>query len=349
MVDAQDPWQEEEHVRRLRDLCGSRVVLPDERGRGPRFQLPERRREQALRSNVARIADDLRRDGRSCLEIGDRLGLSTRTLRSWRADRRNTLRYRRVLRLRYHHAPRILRWQTLGAVWAMDYSKAPAKIDGIYPYLLAVRDLASGMQLLWLPVESPNADHALRALRSLFALHGAPLVLKTDNGSPFIADSTEQFLAQSEVKSLFSPPRMPRYNGAAEAGIGSLKTRTERHAERADRPGSWTLDDVAYAQAEANATARPRGDDGPTPDELWLARPALSRGDRDAFLATVTAITEEIGRRDGAPLAADLTTTQKRAVGREAARRALVEHGHLLFRRRRIPLTVDAAKVANNR
>jgi hypothetical protein len=128
-----------------------------------------------------------------------------------------------------------------------------------------------------------------------------------------------------------------------------LKTRTERHAERAGRPGSWTLDDVAYAQAEANATARPRGADGPTPDELWLARPALSRGDRDTYLATVSAITDEIRRRDGLPLVTDLTTAQKRAVDREALRRALVEHGHLLFRRRRLPLTIDAAEAANNR
>jgi putative transposase len=259
------------------------------------------------------------------------------------------LRYRRVWRRRHHHAPRILHWQTPGAVWAMDYSEAPAPIDGLHPHLLSVRDLASGMQLLWIPVERADADHAIGALRSLFALHGAPLVLKTDNGSPFIAASTEEFLAQSEVKSLFSPPRMPRYNGAVEAGIGSLKTRTERHAERAGRPGSWSHDDVAYAQAEANATARPRGDDGPTPDEMWLRRPALSRGDRDAFLVTVTTIAEEIGRRDGAPLATNLTTAQERAVGREAIRRALVEHGHLLFRRRRLPLTIDAAKAANNR
>ena len=137
--------------------------------------------------------------------------------------------------------------------------------------------------------------------------------------------------------------------GAAEAGIGSLKTRTERHAERAGRPGSWSHDDVAYAQAEANATANPRGDDGPTPDELWLKRPALSRGERDAFMATVIAITEEIGNRDGVPLATDLTTAQERAVAREAVRRALVEHGHLLFRRRRLSLTIDAAKAANHR
>lgn len=286
-------------------------------------------------------------------ELGPATGLPT--LRDCfpsmaRAELEDLLRrYRRVWQLRHHHAPRVLRWLTPGAVWAMDYSEAPALIDGLHPYLLSVRDLASGMQLLWLPVERPDADHAIRALRSLFANHGAPLVLKTDNGSPFGADQTQNFLTQSEVKSLFSPPRVPRYNGAAEAGIGSLKTRTERHAERAGHPGLWTLEDVDYALDEANATARPRGDDGPTPEELWLVRHALSRRDREGFMATVTAIIEEIGRRDGLTSVTDLTTAQKRAVDREALRRALVEHGHLLFRRRRLPLTIDAANAANIR
>jgi hypothetical protein len=67
---------------------------------------------------------------------------------------------------------------------------------------------------------------------------------------------------------LFSPPHTPRYNGSIEAGIGSLKTRTERHATRASHPGYWTCDDVAAAESEANATARPQGETGPMPNEL---------------------------------------------------------------------------------
>jgi hypothetical protein len=31
----------------------------------------------------------------------------------------------------------------------------PSPIDGLYPYPLAVRDLASGQQLLWQPVTAP--------------------------------------------------------------------------------------------------------------------------------------------------------------------------------------------------
>jgi hypothetical protein len=70
----------------------------------------------------------------------------------------------------------------------------------------------------------------------LFVRHGAPLVLKADNGSAFIAEATRDFLSLVGVNLLFSPPHTPRYNGSIEAGIGSLKTRTERHACRASRP-----------------------------------------------------------------------------------------------------------------
>ncbi|HVX15392.1 MAG TPA: transposase family protein, partial [Pirellulales bacterium] len=131
-------------------------------------------------------------------------------------------RYRRVWRIRHTHAPHSLRWTTPGTVWAMDFSEAPRPIDGIYPYLLAVRDLASSYQLLWLPVRTPSADEAIQALRSLLATHEAPLVLKTDNGSAFIAEDTASFLRPFGVNLLFSPPHTPEYNGAIEAGIGSL-------------------------------------------------------------------------------------------------------------------------------
>jgi hypothetical protein len=87
----------------------------------------------------------------------------------------------------------ILHWQVPGSVWAMDFTEAPAAIDGLFPYVLAVRDLASGRQLLWLPIRAGNGQETRWALASLFALHGAPLILKSDNGSPFDARSPWPF------------------------------------------------------------------------------------------------------------------------------------------------------------
>jgi hypothetical protein len=83
-------------------------------------------------------------------------------------------RSRRVFQKRYQAAPALLGWQRVGAVWAIDFSEAPGPIDGIYPYVLAVRDLASHQQVLGLPTPDMVAQTAIDALQMLFTIHGAP-------------------------------------------------------------------------------------------------------------------------------------------------------------------------------
>lgn len=255
-------------------------------------------------------------------------------------------RYRRLWRKLHQYAPHRLRWPQPGRVWAIDFSEAPEPIDGLYFYLLAVRDLASGLQLAWLPVTDLSAQTAEKILASLFCLHGAPLVLKMDNGSAFLADLTRALLEREQVLPLFSPPHTPRYNGAIEAGIGSLKTRTEMQAVRHGHPGFWTWDDAAAARLEANATARPRGQKGPSPDQMWDNRTAINAAERSAFLDSVhdqrrRARQEHDRDRDF------MKPSAQRRLDRIAIRRALVDHGYLLFSRRRIPLPIRKRKLAN--
>src|SRR5262249_163030 len=181
----------------------------------------------------------------------------------------------------------------------------------------------------------------------LFVEHGAPLVLKSDNGSPFGAEVVQDLLATWGVKTLFSPPRMPRYNGAIEAGIGSLTTRTDRHAARQGHPGFWSWEDTEAARQEANATARPQGENGPSPDEAWQGREPIVAGEREAFLPTVTPFQEEGEHDQGGPPSNPRDEQCKRARDRQAIRRALVEHGYLYFRRRRILPPIPRQKVAD--
>jgi transposase InsO family protein len=283
-------------------------------------------------------------------EVGPRLGVpSLRTCfpHMARAELADLLgRYRRLWRQRHRQALHVLHWQVAGTVWAMDFAEAPLPIDGVYPYLLAVRDLASGQQLLWQPLREATAAEAMLALTPLFLQHNAPLVLKTDNGSPFCADAFLRFLEQWQVWPLFSPPYTPRYNGAIEAGIGSLKSRTEEHASRAGRPACWSWDDVAAARAEANATARPQGPGGPTPDARWSARPPIPPHERALFSAAVQCERWIARSEAGWPMEAPIADQHVRALDRVAIRRALEEHGFLLYSRRRIALPFPARKTA---
>jgi hypothetical protein len=93
-------------------------------------------------------------------------------------------------------------------------------------------------------------------------------VLKSDNGSAFIAEAVEVLLQRWNVWQLFSPVRLPSYNGSCEAGIGSMKTRTHYQSALRGCPGEWSCDDVEAARLQANHTARPWGPGESVPEEV---------------------------------------------------------------------------------
>jgi transposase InsO family protein len=245
-------------------------------------------------------------------------------------------RYRRVWRRRHYQPLRVLHWHKAGRVWAIDFTGPLPAIEDHCPYILAVRDLASGRQLLWLPTEAATGRVATDALAGLFALHGAPLVVKCDNGSPFTSGTLRQLNHDAGVEMLFSPPGMPRYNGAIEAGIGSLKTRTEQHAARHGRPGEWLFDDLAAATHEANAVARAGG---ASADATWASRTKISAEERTLFRAEVN---RQLTALDANP-ETDLSASARE---RHSIRRALEGLGYLTYTRRRLPLPITSKKVA---
>jgi hypothetical protein len=69
-------------------------------------------------------------------------------------------RYRRVARDRQRGRLARLTWTRPGVVWAADFAWPPAAIEGRYPRLLSVRDLASGVQLAWQPAAGETAAAA---------------------------------------------------------------------------------------------------------------------------------------------------------------------------------------------
>ncbi|NLF32537.1 MAG: transposase family protein [Planctomycetes bacterium] len=228
-----------------------------------------------------------------------------------------------------------LQWLVAAAVWASDFSAADAPIDDCYGHLLLCRDLASHYQLAHQPAVTPDGRTAVAVLEMLFHIHGAPLVLKTDNGSPFICEAFLALLNAWGVIPLLSPPRTPRYNGAVEAGGGALKLQVHYRASDHGHPGRWTSDDVAGAGLQLNVALRPWGPRGPTPQELWQRRPVITSGQRARFIDCVAAMREQIREEHG--MAGEfLEELPRAAVAREAIRRALIQLGYLLVQRKRI-------------
>jgi hypothetical protein len=133
-------------------------------------------------------------------------------------------------------------WESPGLVWAMDETETG---DG---FILQVRELATNAVLL---AESRKtcfhgADVAA-ALGKLFARHGAPSVLKRDNGSALKASEVEAVLAENIVVAFDSPPYWPKYNGLIENAQNELKGEME-----AIRPPGCGMDCPVLAECASH-------------------------------------------------------------------------------------------------
>ena len=262
-------------------------------------------------------------------------------------------RYRHIHLQRHKVLLHVLRWQQPGAVWSMDFQQPPTPVDGIYPYVFLVRDLASGNQLLALPVPSRELRHVIAALAALFQQYGPPLVLKSDN--EFNPEKLAAYLdaeprsslrrlaallTEHGVIQLLSPPAWPRYNAAIEAGIGSFKTRAHHEAARHGHPSEWNCDDVEAARLQANELARPWGHQADTPEQAWQKRRATSPAERTAFQESVQHLEQEARQERQKDLLPGMPLGPKdvASIRREAISRALVKHGLLSFKRRRFAL-----------
>lgn len=254
------------------------------------------------------------------LAVRPRLGVPTLRDLHPRLGRREleelSARVRSVRTTRDRDLIAVLTWSVPGSVWATDFSDAGVLVGGAYRYLLFVRDLATGCQLLALPCHAQDAAAVRAALSALIEREGAPLVLKADNGGAFVAAVVGDLLVANDVLLLRSPPYTPSYNGACEAGGGSIKTRAHHLAAARGREAAWSCDDVEAARIEANDAPRA---EGVTPGELWRGRSPLGADLRAALRA-------DVARRVALELAArglGLCATVEEEIIQQVARAAI--------------------------
>jgi transposase InsO family protein len=235
-------------------------------------------------------------------------------------------RFRRIQRRRRLRRQARLDWRVPGAVWAADFKEPREPLEGRYGAILSIKDLASRCQLTWLPVEEATAATVQAEYQRLIEEHGAPLVIKSDNGGPFREVGTKALLAEHQVVPLYNPKRRPSYNGGVERANGQLAGYQEAQAEFRGRAGLPTREDAESALRLANDLARRDGRRGPTAGELWRARAPITVDARAAFLATVDACRVDVRAQWNFAPDEPLKHYPQAAVDRRAVRDALVSH-----------------------
>lgn len=234
-------------------------------------------------------------------------------------------RFQRISRWRRDRHRGKLLWKRVGTVWAIDFTELAEYVGGTDRWILAIRDLTSGYQLAWLAFPTATAEGVIQILRGLFVEFGAPLVLKSDNGSQFIAHSTLALLAEWRVTPLFNPPRRPAYNGGLERTHPILKSYTDAAAARHNRPKAPLPEDLATARQNANRFTHRLGPKAPSADALWQHRQPITDHERSDFQEAVRVNQISARAERGLTVDATLSHYQQAAVDRDAVRKALVE------------------------
>lgn len=251
-------------------------------------------------------------------------GISRREAKRLLAD------YRRRYRRQHARIEHRLTWHRWGAVWTLDFTQAPCVVGGIGRWILVVRDVAGKEALAVRAVKGERVGEVLPVLSELFRRHGAPLVLKMDNGSAFIARAMKAFLADHGTALLYSPPRTPEYNGTCEAGHAWVKIDALWSAIGHDRTGAWAHEDLQHALDRSLARAALR--EGVRP----MDRRPIPVEARVAFQQELTRAREAWEKRLEVPGYETLSRLDKAKLDRKAIPATLEKMRYLTVTRRRV-------------
>ena len=85
-----------------------------------------------------------------------------------------------------------------------------------------------------IPTSSMTAGITVRTMRGVFATHGVPKVVASNNGLSFTAHEITEFLEANEIRHKLSAPYHPATNGLAERAVQTVQQGINRQDKGKD-------------------------------------------------------------------------------------------------------------------
>lgn len=128
-----------------------------------------------------------------------------------------------------------------------------------------------------------TAQQVIARFEEVRLRRGLPLVVQMDNGAAYRSAAVREYLDDQQVIVLWSLPRVPQHNGAAEKAVGEVK-RAACLGRGAALSGVEEAQERLDAAVEALDRCRPRASKGwKTAVELDEALPGVHTVDRERF------------------------------------------------------------------
>ncbi|XP_049514382.1 uncharacterized protein K02A2.6-like [Dermacentor silvarum] len=133
--------------------------------------------------------------------------------------------------------------------------------QGVY-FLVLVDAFSKWVEVV--RVASPSAESTIACLRNIFACHGLPDIIVSDNGPAFTSATYKSFLARNAVRPILIPPCHPASNGAAERVVQTVKDKLKK-----TQPGNF---ECRVARILLAYRSTPHALTGRSPAELLMGR-----------------------------------------------------------------------------
>uniref|UniRef100_A0A670JQT7 Gypsy retrotransposon integrase-like protein 1 n=1 Tax=Podarcis muralis TaxID=64176 RepID=A0A670JQT7_PODMU len=160
-------------------------------------------------------------------------------------------------------------WESARAPWSCLHVDFAGPFQG-KTFFIVVDSYTKWLEVALVPSTSTSA--AIRVLRRLFATHGLPDTLVSDNGTAFTSGEFQTFTAQNAIRHIRSAPFHPATNGQAERMVRTTKDTLRRMTQ-----GDWEYRLATFLLAQHST---PSSTTGRSPAELLMGRRLAIRLDR---------------------------------------------------------------------